>query len=356
MDRLKIALIGTGNRGRTVYLPIIRALSDDVELVAVCDERQESVESAGAEYGVPAFTDLETMVAQAKPDVCAVVITPSNNHKVGVPLSEMGVSYVTETPLDTDLTRCDEMIAAAERNGTKIEVAENYYRVPTERIKRSMILAGVFGRVLSAYNDFRGHGYHGVGLIRSYIGLDVAAARVFGFTRSFGVQEHHYRGGTHTNENWQHGVIEFENGSVGVFNFSSLSYGSPLRRYNTSKFFGERGLCIGDEPAILNAEANDRHPIIVKRRTDVVDGEEVLASLTANTSPPVVWENPLRGYKLSDGQLSVASEIMSIVTAVREDTEPEYGYLNGRIDREIDLAMSRSWQSGGQAVELPLSV
>ncbi|MEO2006711.1 MAG: Gfo/Idh/MocA family oxidoreductase, partial [Candidatus Poribacteria bacterium] len=246
MDRLRIALVGVGNRGRGTYLPIIQTMTDDLELVALCDGREDVVAEAGEEAGVPAFTNIADMVAAAKPDIAAVVITPSNNHQAGVPLAELGVSYVTETPLDTDLDRCDEMIAAAQKAGTKIEVAENYYRFPQERIKRAMILEGVFGDVHTAYNDFRGHGYHGVGLIRSYIGLDVGVRRAFGFTRKRDVQEHTYRGNNPSTEQWQHGVIEFENDSVGIYNFSSLSYGSPLRRYNTSKFFGERGMCIGE--------------------------------------------------------------------------------------------------------------
>lgn len=354
MDRLRIALVGVGNRGRGTYLPIIQTMKDDLELVAVCDEREELVAEVGEEAGVPAFTNVAEMVLGAKPDLAAVVITPSNNHQAGVPLSELGVSYVTETPLDTSLDRCDEMIAAAEQFGTKIEVAENYYRVPSERIKRAMILEGVFGEIHTAYNDFRGHGYHGVGLIRSYIGLDVGVTRAFGFTRKRDVREHTYRGNTPTSEQWQHGVIEFENDSMGVFNFSSLSYGSPLRRYNTSKFFGERGLCISEDAAILDDAAEETRPITVERRTHTVDGREVLAALVADTPTPVTWENPLRNYPLSDGQISVASELLSITDAVRNDTDPEYGYANGRLDREVDLAISRSWSNGGVAVDLPL--
>ena len=64
------------------------------------------------------------------------------------------MSYCTETPINTDLGWADKMIASAQANGTKLEVNENYYRVPTERIKREMILAGVFGKVNAAYNDF----------------------------------------------------------------------------------------------------------------------------------------------------------------------------------------------------------
>jgi len=357
MDKLKIALVGAGNRASGTYAPIIATMDDDLEFVAVCDVVEEKAKNLGEKHALPYFTNVEEMAEKTKPDIAAVVITPSRNHEAGIPLSKMGVSYCTETPIDTNLWWADEMIRVAKETNTKLEVCENYYRVPNERIKREMILAGVFGKILSAYNDFRGHGYHGVGLIRSYIGFDVAAVRVIGMTKNFQVQEHLFRApdNRRSDENWQHGVIEFENGSVGVFNFSSLSYGSPLRRYNTSKFFGERGICVGDEPAILNDEADQRRPITVERRmTKAKDGTEVLDCLVADTTPEVVWKNPLSKYPLRD--LSVASEIISIANAVRNDTEPEYGALNGRIDREVDLAIFQSAGNNNQPVELPLPV
>ncbi len=354
MDRVKIALVGVGNRGRNTYLPIIQILKRDLEFAAVCDVRAEAAEEAGRFAGVPAYTDLEKMVSETQPDVCAVVVNPSRTHEAGVPLAQMGVSYSTETPINSSLDRADEMIAAAEKHGVKIEVNEQYYRVPTERIKRQMILEGVFGKVLTAYNDFRGHGYHGVGLIRSYIGFEAKAKRVFGFVRTHAVQSHYYRGRNPKDESWQHGVIEFENGSVGIFNFSSLSYGSPLRRFRSTKFFGERGYCVKEEASVLDDSASKQRQIAIKRRTHTVDGVETIAAMEADAPTPVVWENPLRDYPLSEGQISVASEIMSIANAVRHGTDPEYGPHNGRADREIDLAMSRSWDSGGAAVELPL--
>ena len=92
----------------------------------------------------------------------------------------------------------------------------------------------------------------------------------------------------------------------------------------------------------------------IARRTTSVAGEEVLDAYVADTDPEIVWENPLREYPMTEGEINVGSEILSIARAVGEDIEPEYGALNGRIDREIDLAMSRSWSNGGVAVDLPL--
>ena len=58
-----------------------------------------------------------------------------------------------------------------------------------------MILEGIFGKVNVAYNDFRGHGYHGIGLLRSYVGFDNEPVQVYGFAKvlrfriTFGVKD-----------------------------------------------------------------------------------------------------------------------------------------------------------------------
>ena len=355
MDKLKIAHIGAGNRGSNTYLPLINKLEDDLELVAVCDIHEGRVTQQAEKYSVPAYTDTEQMLEKEKPDICSIVITPSKNHIPGLLCSQYGVSYCTETPINSDLKLADQMIAAAKEHGTKLEVNENYYRRPSERIKRAMILEGVFGKVNVAYNDFRGHGYHGIGLLRSYVGFDNEPVQVYGFMKRFQVQEHEWRKGQprRKGEDWEHAVIEFESGAVGIFNFSSLSYGSPLRGFNGTKFYAERGMCFRDDAVVLNDSADEQVPVKITRKTNNVDGYDTLAALIADTKPEVVWENPLHYYPLSDGEITVASELMSIANAVRNDTEPEYGAYNGRKDREIDVAMGRSRNNNGAPVTFP---
>ena len=55
-----------------------------------------------------------------KPDLCAIVITPSNNHIPGLLCSERGISYCTETPIDTDLGWAgqDDCVCTGERHKT----------------------------------------------------------------------------------------------------------------------------------------------------------------------------------------------------------------------------------------------
>ena len=54
----------------------------------------------------------------------------------------------------------------------------------------------------------------------------------------------------------------------------------------------------------------------------------------------------------TDGMITIASALASIMKAVREDVEPEYGALNGRIDRQIDLAITESHRNSNIPVEI----
>lgn len=119
-------------------------------------------------------------------------------------------------------------------------------------------------------------------------------------------------------------------------------------------FYAEKGMGAGADLAVLEGDDRTR-PVAIERRTIEVQGREVLDAYVADTTPEIAWENPLREYPLSEGEITVASEILSIARAGSENIEPKYGALNGRVDREIDLAMSRSWSAGSIPVDLPLA-
>lgn len=63
---------------------------------------------------------------------------------------------------------CDLMIEGAKRNNVKLEVAENYYRTPMERLKANVIDAGLNGDVSRLYRIFYEGGYHGMNVLRTH--------------------------------------------------------------------------------------------------------------------------------------------------------------------------------------------
>ena len=357
MSKVRFGIIGAGRRAREVYAPLIRILADNTELVAVCSRRLESAKSFGDKFAVPYYTDVSKMVEKEGPDAVIVVVSYKMNGPIGVQVADLGVNMILETPIAAKLSDADVIIEKTFKSGAKVEIAEENFRLPMERLKLKLIEKGIFGKINMAYNDFLGHSWWGMSVIRSYIGWDENIKRVFGFRRKFRLASHlNQEDGTPGPEEelWTHGLIEFENGAVGGFDFSNAAFYTPIRWYRSSKFLGEKGMAVGDDLSILDKDKREKKTIRIERKVINVDGVEVTEKLIAHTDPPLVWENPLKNYPLEDEKLSVADVIMSMVRTIREDGEPEYGPIQGRKDQEANLAMIKSAKRGGIPVELPL--
>jgi len=352
-NRIRFAIIGASKRSDYLYGPLFTTLKDDVELIGVWGRSEEKARALGEKYRVPWFTDLEQMQAKVRPDAAVVSVKYAANGEVGRRIVELGLHALLETPIAHHLADADAIIAGAAARGLKIEVAEQYYRRPNERIKDALIQASIFGRVNTAYNDFMGHGYHGVSLIRSYIGFDAPVVSVNGATAQFPTAPH-YAWIEQTfgprDEHWEHAVLHFGDGRLGFFHWTDIAYDSPLRWLRSTKFFAEKGMAVGDQLTLITPDGKDPQPIHIERRFHNVGGMETLSELVAHTNPEIVWRNPFRGYHMDDEMISVADCLMSLVRAIREDTAPEYGPVQARTDQAITLAMLESARTSGASV------
>jgi predicted dehydrogenase len=357
MDRLRVGIVGSGKRSDYLYCPLVQTLRDDLELVGVYGRRLEAASVLGDKHHVPAFDDLARMVEQARPDILIVAVRGAGNGLVGREAARFGLPLLLETPIASELADADAIIAESEARGFPVEVAEQYYRRPMERIKVALIRSGLLGEVHTAYNDFMGHGYHGISLVRSYVGFDVPIGRVSMVRREYPVTSHfNWTGGrAYEREGWEHGVIQFANGAVGVFDWTSIGYGSALRWQRSTRFLATGGTAVGDEVTIVSPDGKHRVAVPLERRIRNVGGMEALAEVVAHADPPVVWRNPLSRYYLEDEMIAVGDCLWSLVEAVREGKPVEYGARQGRLDQEIYLAMRRSAEHDGAPVELPLS-
>ena len=93
-----------------------------------------------------------------------------------------------------------------------------------------------------------------------------------------------------------------------------------------------------------------------KRTTNDVDGVNVIQTIALELpEQTVTWENPLKHYPLSEGQIAVADELLSIANAILNDTEPEYGALLARQDQEMNIAMGESGKRSRETLAFPLT-
>lgn len=373
-EPVRVAIIGTGARSDYLYGPLIKALPEEVQLVAVWGRRDESAHRLGASLGVPAYTDLDRLVRETSPRIGVVSVNSRANGEVGLMAVEQGLHVLLETPIAQKLSEADAIIRAAAQLGRKIEVAEQFHRRPYEALKLRLIASGIFGRVYSSFNDFAGHGYHGVSVMRSYLGFDAVPRQVSGAVGRYELAPAYsqIRGGAEpATETQEHGLIEFDGGRLGVFHWTSVGYGSPLRWWRSSRFLAERGmgvtvgvgLDVEERLSVLSADGEAPLFLTVERRWERVDGGALVA-LVAHTGDPklpaVRWDNPFapavkgHGVQWHDDEIGVAGCLMSLIEAVRHDGEPTYGPLQARLDQELILAIRLSAQQGGRPVSLPL--
>ncbi|MCB0145991.1 MAG: Gfo/Idh/MocA family oxidoreductase, partial [Caldilineaceae bacterium] len=187
---LRVAIIGTARRSDYLYGPIVKALPHEVELVAVWGRSVNSAQRLGESLGAPWYTDLEQLVRETAPQIGIVSVNYNANGQVGLMAVEAGLHVLLETPIAHHLHEADAIIAAANTRGLKIEVAEQFHRRPLEQIKLKLIESGLFGRIYSSFNDFAGHGYHGVSVMRAYLGFDAVPTQVTGAVRQYELATH----------------------------------------------------------------------------------------------------------------------------------------------------------------------
>ena len=371
---IPVAIIGTAKRSSYLYGPLLKALSEDVTLVSVWGRSETSARALGESLGVPWYTDLNRLVRETAPQIGIVSVSYDANGQVGLMAVEAGLHVLLETPIAHDLGEADRIIAAAELRKLKIEVAEQFHRRPLEQIKLKLIASGLFGKVYTSFNDFAGHGYHGVSVMRSYLGFDAQPLRVTGLVQTNLLAPYGSRlAGNHTarTENQEHGSIEFAGGQVGIFHWTDVAYDSPLRWWRSSRFLAEKGmgitvgvgLDVDERLSLLSSSHEAPRFITLERRWERVDGGALVAMVahTGDADQPIVqWDNPFRpkiqghGVQWHDDEIGVAGCLMSLVNAVRDDTTPTYGPYQARLDQEIILAIRASAANGSQPVTLPL--
>jgi predicted dehydrogenase len=373
-EPIRIAIIGTSARSDYLYGPLIQKIPEQVELVSVWGRSVESAKRLGESLGVPWYTDLDQLIRETAPSIGVVSVAYHANGQVGLMAVEHGLHVLLETPIAHRLDEADAIIHAATRLGRKVEVAEQFHRRPREAIKLKLLDSGLFGRVYSSFSDFAGHGYHGISVMRSYLGFDARPVRVTGMGGQYDLAAHWSRlAGTRgpRTEAQEHGLITFDDGRIGVFHWTSIGYDSALRWWRSSRFLAEKGMGVTlhdgtnvqEVLTLLASGGEASRTITLQPRRERTDGGQIYG-MTAHTGDPeqpiVSWEAPVipmvkgHGVQLEDDDLAVMGCLLSLVNAVRTDTAPTYGAQQARLDQELTLAIQYSARHDGEPVNLPM--
>lgn len=134
MEKRRFALIGTGNRGTTMWgKDLLAGWREHVDLTAIVEKNSLRGERARNMIGsnAPLYENIDSMLAEQKPDL-VIVCTPDHTHDdIVVRALESGIDVITEKPMTTSVEKIRRILDAEKRTGRRVDVSFNYRYAPT---------------------------------------------------------------------------------------------------------------------------------------------------------------------------------------------------------------------------------
>ncbi|MGM4912529.1 Gfo/Idh/MocA family protein [Rhizobium sp. 768_B6_N1_8] len=152
MEKRRFALIGTGNRGTTMWgKELLAGWREHVDLTAIVEKNSLRGERARTMIGsnAPLYENIDSMLIEQKPDL-VIVCTPDHTHDdIVVRALESGIDVITEKPMTTSVEKIRRILDAEKRTGRRVDVSFNYRYAPTAAKIKELLNSGEIGRVTS---------------------------------------------------------------------------------------------------------------------------------------------------------------------------------------------------------------
>ena len=123
MDILRFCLIGAGRAGMVHARNIVHTM-DNAELVAIVDMNERQLREKGGELGVQSlYTDIDEALAKDEFDAVVIGAPTFTHHSYTVKCANAKKHVFCEKPMAVTVDEARKMIAAAEKNNVKLQIA-----------------------------------------------------------------------------------------------------------------------------------------------------------------------------------------------------------------------------------------
>lgn len=342
---VKFGVIGAGWRAE-FYFRIAAALPECFRVAGMFTRSAEKRAALREKWGFSVFDSAEDLAGQANLDFVIVSVPWTASPGIHLLLHRLGIPALAETPPAPDLPALIELYEQT-NGGEKIQVAEQYSFQPLHAARLSIARSGLLGEVSQAQVSVA-HGYHGVSLIRRFLGVafeDAAiCAREF---RSPLIASPDARGEPPAEERvTSHQTLaqlDFD-GRLGVFDFTGDQYFSWIR--------SPRLLVRGEKGEINNREVRylrDHHTPIQYELRRVNAGEDgnlegyYLKGILAGCD--WVYRNPFAPGRLTDDEIAIATSLAKMAAFTRGGPV-FYSLAEAAQDHYLNLLIEQAARSG----------
>ncbi|MBL9145299.1 MAG: Gfo/Idh/MocA family oxidoreductase [Verrucomicrobiaceae bacterium] len=356
--KLRVAVIGHTGRGNYGHgIDTMWTHMPEVEIVAVADADETGLAGALKKLKVAkGYADYHTMLAEVKPDL--VGIGPRHidqHHAMFMAAIKAGARGVyAEKPFCRTLAEADEIIAAADQQGTRLAIAHRNRYHPVMPVVAQLVKDGAIGRLLEfrarGKEDQRGGsldlwvlGGHLFNLIHFFGGAPLACSATV------------LQGGKPATK------ADIKEGDEGVGPLAGnevharfeMECGVPAF-FDSVQSAGVKSTGFGIQ--LIGTEG------IIDLRTDVEPAAQILkGSPFRPVKEPRTWVPITSGGIGVPEPLANIKEVMEHITAgrdliasINEKREPLCSAKDARVTLEMVMGIFESHRVGGGRVELPL--
>lgn len=348
MTPVRFGAVGSGWRC-LFYLRVAKARPDLFEVTGVVSRTPERAAQVMNEWNVPGFTSLDELLA-AKPEFVVTSVPWNVNPDLLRTLAERRMPALSETPPAPDLPALLSLYGDLVRLQANVHVAEEYHLRPQHAAQLAYTAGGALGRVSHVQVSI-GHGYHGLSLIRRFLGVRGEACRIVGRTFKAPLVAGPGRDGPSGKEEVKESVqdvalLDF-GGRTAVFDFTGDQY-FGLIRAGRVLVRGERGELLNDDATVLADPVTPLAVKLVRHHQDLLTGT-ALKGIQAGDR--WIYRNPLAGAAITDDEIAVGDCLLRMAGAVREG-KPFYPFQEGMQDHYLYLKMQEALKTGAE-VEAP---
>ncbi|MBO0792609.1 MAG: Gfo/Idh/MocA family oxidoreductase [Ktedonobacteraceae bacterium] len=175
MNPTRFGIVGGGWRS-LFFLRAAQALPDRFEVAGMTVRNEARGQELEEAWGVKTYRTLDELLRIADLRFVVVSVPRSVAPQIISTLAERAIPVLTETPPAPDLAGLLALHDLS-RHGARIQVAEQYHLQPLHAARLAFTHSGKLGVVTQAQVSIA-HGYHGISLIRRFLGITFEPARI----------------------------------------------------------------------------------------------------------------------------------------------------------------------------------
>lgn len=345
MAPIRFGLIGGGWRAE-FFTRIARELPERFRLAGVVQRDATKAAAFGATWGAPAFASYAELAA-AEPDFVVLSVKPEAHLPILTELHRLGLAVLCETPAALDVETMTAIWRLVEQ-GLRLHIAEQYLFQPLHAARLQLIGDGGLGKVSFARVS-AAHGYHGVSLMRQFLGIGFDNAAIRGKTFRAKALEGPNRFSWPQSERFvstTQTLGEFDFGErLGLFDFTDVQYRSPVHSHRVV-IRGERGEIADLEARVMPVYGKPLTRMFTRNESGRYGNLFGYALEAMLCGDEVLWTMPFPNARLMDDEIAIALAMEKMGALVRGQGAGPYPYAEGAQDQYLSLLMHEAARTG----------